>query len=158
MLNDLAVFGEPWRKKRQVGDVERDPAAYYLYFPDDGAFGREERDDETGFWLRGGAEAEVFVRALEPVKRMTLRVTGAGRGDTVTVRVGAESQTLELGPNEAKAAAFAPPRGFPYKDTFVTVVRLRSTRASRSPRGDDARELGAFVSIRLEVEPRDPKG
>lgn len=157
MLNDLAVFGEPWRKKRQVGDVDRDPAAYYLYFPDDGAFGREEKDDETGFWVRGGAEAEVFVRALEPVKRLTLRVTGAGRGDTVAVRVGGESRTLELGPNETREAAFEPPRGFPYKETFVTVIRLRSTRSSRSPRGDDTRELGAFVSIRLEVERRTPK-
>ncbi|HET7292486.1 MAG TPA: hypothetical protein VFM88_08680 [Vicinamibacteria bacterium] len=158
MLNDLSVFGEPWRKKRQVGDVDRDPSAYYLYFPDDGAFGREEKDDETGFWLRGGAEAEVFVRALEPVKRMTLRVTGAGRGDEVTLRVGGETRTLALGPNEAKEVAFSPPLGFAYKETYVTVVRLRSTRGSVSPRGDDPRELGAFVSIRLEVEPRTPKG
>ncbi len=154
MLNDLAVFGEPWRKKRQVGDVDREPSAYYLYFPDDGAFGREEKDEETGFWLRGGSDAEVFVRALEPVKWMTLRVTGAGRGDVVTVRVGGATQSLELGPNEAKEAAFWAPDGFPYKGTFVTVVRFRSTRGSRSPRGDDPRELGAFVSIRLEVQPR----
>jgi hypothetical protein len=152
MLNDLAVFGEAWRKKRQVGDVDRDPAAYYLYFPDDGAFGREERDAETGFWLRGASRAEVFVRALLPVTRMRLRVTGAGRGDVVTVRVAGASRTLELAPNEAKQLVFTPPRGFPYKGTFVTVVHLRSTRASRSPRGDDPRELGAFVSIGLEVE------
>lgn len=153
MLNDLAVFGEAWRKKRPVGDVDGDPAAYYLYFPDDGAFGREEKDDQTGFWLRGGSQSEVFVRALEPVRRMSLRVTGAGRGDVVTARVGGESQTLELGPNQAKEAAFATPGGFPYKGTFVTVVRFRSTLGSRSPSGDDPRELGAFVSIRLEVEP-----
>jgi len=71
----------------------------------------------------------------------------------VTARVGGESQTLELGPNQAKEVTFAPPRGLPYKGTFVTVARFRSMLGSRSPKGDDPRELGAFVSIRLEVEP-----
>ena len=89
----------------------------------------------------------------EALHTIHLRVTAAGRGDVVTARVAGETRTLELAPNEAKEEAFAPPRGFPYKGTFVSVVRFRSTRASRSPRGDDPRELGAFVSIRLEVEP-----
>lgn len=154
MLNDLAVFGETWRKKRPVGDVDRDPAAYYLYFPDDGAFGREEKDGVTGFWLRGNARAEVFLRALEPVKRLTLRVTAGGRGDVVTLRVAGESRTLELGPNETREVVFTPPEGFPYKATYVSVLGFRSTRASRSPDGADTRELGAFVSARLEVVPK----
>jgi hypothetical protein len=154
MLNDLAVFGETWRKKRPYGDVDRDPAAYYLYFPDDGAFGREEKDGVAGFWLRGGSEAEVLLRALEPVRTLTLRLTAGGRGDAVTLRVAGERRVVELGPNETREVVFAPPEGFPYKATYVTPLRFRSTRASRSPGGEDPRELGAFVSMRLEVVPK----
>jgi len=154
MLNDLAVFGETWRKKRPYGDVDRDPAAYFLYFPDDGTFGREEKDGAAGFWLRGGSEAEVLLRALEPVRRLTLRVTAGGRGDEVTIRVAGASRTLALGPGETKEAAFTPPEGFPYKATYVTVLALRSARASRSPDGADPRELGSFVSAQLEVVPK----
>src|SRR5207244_3973615 len=51
MLNDLSVFTDPWRKKRPVGNTEgdaphdqpADPWAYYLYFPDDGTLGRDDR-------------------------------------------------------------------------------------------------------------------
>jgi hypothetical protein len=156
MLNDLAVFGEPWRKKRPYGDMSRDPSAYYLYFPDDGAFGKEERADESGFWLRGNAAAEVFLRAQEPIRRLTLRLTGGGRGDVVTIRLGGVSETVTLGPNESKEVVFAPALGFPYKDTFVHVLKFTSTRASRSPEGSDTRELGSFVTMKLEVVPRRP--
>ncbi len=154
MLNDLSVFGETWRKKRPYGDVDRDPAAYYLYFPDDGAFGKEEKDGVFGFWLRGNSDAEVFLRALEPVTRVTLRVTAGGRGDVVTLRTAGESQTLELGPNQTQQVFFSPTPGFPYKDTFVHVLQLGSTRASRSPVGADTRELGSFVSVELLVSRR----
>jgi hypothetical protein len=154
MLNDLAVFGETWRKKRACGDVDRDPAAYFLYFPDDGTFGREEKDGVEGFWLRGASEAEVLLRALEPVRTLTLRVTAGGRGDEVTIGVAGARQTLRLGPNETQEAAFTPPEGFPYKATYVTVLALRSSRASRSPDGSDPRDLGSFVSARLSVVPK----
>src|SRR4029453_9274570 len=84
MLNDLAVFTELWRKKHPYGDTEgdphkhwpADPKAYYLYFSDNGTYGREERDGVAGFWLRGGQPGEVILRALEPVRRVTVRVTG----------------------------------------------------------------------------------
>ena len=53
MLNDLSVFTEPWRKKQPYGDTEgdahkhwpADPKAYYLYFLDDGTYGRKELRD-----------------------------------------------------------------------------------------------------------------
>ena len=91
MLNDLSVFTETWRKKRPfgfVGNPERgaDPDAYFLYFLDDGTFGKEEWAGRAGFWLRGGASAEVVLRAfdLAPVERVVLRVAGGPLGDTVT--------------------------------------------------------------------------
>jgi hypothetical protein len=163
MLNDLAIFGEPWRKKRPVGDTEgdpkrpgsADPSAYYLYFTDDGAYGREEYSGVTGFWLRGGAPGEVLVRALEPVTRMTVRVTGGPVGDAVTIAVDGAARQVTLASGESRDLAFAPGRGFPYKDTFVYVMKVRSTLGGALP-GGDGRSLGAFVSIRLDVAKRVP--
>ena len=61
MLNDLSVFTDAWRKKVPYGDTEgdahkhwpADPKAYFLYFMDDGTYGKETRDGAEGFWLRG---------------------------------------------------------------------------------------------------------
>lgn len=154
MLNDLAVFAEPWRKKQPVGDTEgdrhknwpADPKAYYLYFLDDGTFGREERAGELGFWLKGGAWAEVIVRALEPVRRMTCRLTAGPAGDDVTVRVGGAAGKAALGPEESREVSVWPGAAFVYKDTFVYVLRLGSSRT----RADRA----AFVHITLDVDQR----
>ena len=59
MLNDLSVFTEPWRKKRPfgfTGDASRhaDPDAYFLYFMDDGAWGREEWGGARGLLAARG--------------------------------------------------------------------------------------------------------
>jgi hypothetical protein len=160
MLNDLSAFTEPWRKKRPMGDTEGDPRrnrpadpnAYYLYFPDDGTFGREERDGVPGFWLRGGAHAEVILRALEPVRRIELTVTGGPAGDEVAVSVGGQARTVRVGPGESASAAFEPGPGFQWYDTFLHVLRFQSSRGETPPGSD--RRVGAFVHIGLEVNRR----
>lgn len=160
MLNDLSIFGEPWRKKQRVGDTEgdpkrpgsADPSAYYLYFSDDGAYGREDEDGATGFWLRGGAPGEVLLRALEPVRRITARVTGGPAGDEFTLSVDGAGQSATLGPGESRDLIFSPARGFAYKDSFVHVLKLVSTRGGS--RAGDSRSLGAFVALELAVEKR----
>lgn len=164
MLNDLSVFTDPWRKKQPVGDTEgdahkhwpADPRAYYLYFLDDGTYGRERRGEAEGFWLRGGRAAEVVVRALEPVRRMRVRVTGGPAGDEVAVRLGSRTQTLTLGPSETRETAFETARGFAYYDTFLHTLRLRSARGGEGPSSSAAgnRPLGAFVEVSLEVGAR----
>jgi hypothetical protein len=164
MLNDLSIFGETWRKKQSVGvtdpkpPTKADPSAYYLYFMDDGSYGREEKDGAVGFWLRGGAPGEVIVRALEPIRVMTVRVTGGPLGDEVRLATGGASQTVSVAARETREIVFRPPRGFPYKDTFVHVLETRSRRGGvvSGPSGD-ARLLGAFVQITLEVVPREPR-
>jgi hypothetical protein len=159
MLNDLSVFGEPWRKKVPVGDPwgkpgrPGDPSAYFLYFPDNGTFGREEREGQAGFWLKGGSSAEVFLRAVEPVRRMTFFATGGPAGDDVTLHVGGRSVPVSLRPSETRNVVFEPALGFPYKDMFVYVLRLSSTRGAADPERPD-RVLGTFVSVSLEVEKR----
>jgi len=152
MLNDLATSTEPWRKKVPFGDTEgdphkhwpADPKAYWLYFLDDGTRGKEVRDGVEGFALHG-ASAEIVLRALEPVRRIHVHARGGPAGDPVTVRVCGREQRLELSGADAREVVFEPGAGFPYYDSFLTVMRL----APRSP-GD------TFVWITLETDRRPP--
>lgn len=151
MLNDLSAFVEPWRKKRSVGDTEgdphkgwpADPKAYYLYFPDDGTRGLVTEGERTGFRLEPGARAEILLRALEPVRTMTVTAT-AGGASRVTVRAAGAGVVGELvaTPGALASATFAPPEGFAYYATTVYVLTFRNEGAS------------AFVSIALTPEPR----
>ena len=167
MLNDLAVFTELWRKKQSYGDTEgdahrnwpADPKAYYLYFTDNGTYARESSAGVEGFWLRGGQPAEVILRALEPVNRVTLRVVGGPAGDDVSLEIGRDQQRFQLTAGQVGEASFAPGPGFPYYDTFVHVVRLRSRRGGSAPpgaEGQEPRRLGSFVSIAIETDRRPP--
>ncbi len=163
MLNDLAIFTDTWRKKQPVGDTEgdlwrhwpADPKAYYLYFPDDGTFGKEQGPSGTGFWLRGGATAEVIVRALEPVRVMNVHVTGGPAGDDVRVAIGGSAERRSLSPGQLADLPFTPGPALLYKDSFVYVLRLGSARGGGGP---DGRPIGTFVSISLDVarRPRAP--
>ena len=154
MLNDLAAFTpEAWRKKRPYGDTEgdahlnwpADPKACYLYFPDDATYGKETFRGVEGFWIRGGARGEVFLRALEPVRRLTFRVTGVLTADQVMIGVGKRRQSVAVGLDETKDVVIEPGRGFVYKDSFVHVVRLRA--GPGEPRA-------AFLSITVDVDAR----
>jgi hypothetical protein len=158
MLNDLSVFTETWRKKRPfgfVGNAERgaDADAYHLYFLDDGTFGKEEWAGRAGFWLRGGASAEVVLRAfdLAPVERVVLRVVGGPLGDTVTARLGWRSGRVTVGPGQVAEIELPAGRGLRYYDTYLHVLRLSSRRGGPLA---DRREVGAFVDARLVMGPR----
>jgi hypothetical protein len=159
MLNDLSVFTDAWRKKVPYGDTEgdahkhwpADPKAYWLYFMDDGTYGKETRDGVEGFWV-GRSRAEVVLRALEPVRTVKVRLTGGPIGDRVIVRICGAEQTAELAADETRELVFEPGAGFPYYDTFVNVIRFRSERG-QSMLGD-VRPRGAFASITLEVDRR----
>jgi hypothetical protein len=160
MLNDLSVFTEGWRKKRPfgfVGSPERtaDPDAYFLYFLDDGTFGQEEWAGRAGFWLRGGASAEVVLRAfdLAPVDRVVLRLAGGPLGDTVTARLGWRSRRVSVGPGPVVEVELPAGRGLRYYDTYLRVVRLASRRGAPLA---DGRVVSAFVDVRLVLGPRNP--
>ena len=158
MLNDLSLFTETWRKKRPfgyVGNPERgaDPDAYFLYFMDDGTYGKEEWAGRAGFWLRGGASAEVVLRAfdLAPVERVVLRVAGGPLGDTVTARLGWRSGRVTVGPGQVSEVELPAGRGLRYYDTYLHVLRLESRRGAPLA---DGRVAGAFVDVRLVMGPR----
>ncbi len=147
-------MGDPWGDPRKPGSG--DPAAYFLYFPDNGTFGREELEGRTGFWLRGGEGAEVFLRAMEPVVKMTILVTGGPAGDEVSVGVGKVTALVPVRPGETRNVILEPASGFPYKDTFVHVLTLRSRKGGVPPGAATDRVLGSFVSASLDVEKRPP--
>ena len=68
------------------------------------------------------------------------------------VRVCGVDQAAEVARDEARELVFEPGAGFPYYDTFLTVIRFQSDRG-QSVAGD-LRPRGAFVSIALEVDRR----
>ena len=102
---------------------------------DDGTFGKEEWAGRAGFWLRGGASAEVVVRAfdLAPVERVVLRVTGGPLGDTVTARLGWHRRRVSVGPGQSAEIELPAGRGVRYYDTYLHVLRLESRRGAPAP-------------------------
>ena len=161
MLNDLSFNTEAWRKKQPFGDTEGDahkgwppdPKAYWLYFPDAGTFGKEAFAGAEGFWLRRGAHAQVFLRSLEPVTHMSVRVLGGAGGDYVDVRAGRQSRSLVVAAGQQAEVDIQPGPGLLYYDSFVYDLELRSTGSP--PDGSErAGERSVFVEIALQVEKR----
>ena len=103
MLGDLSVFTDVWRKRRPYD-------GYFLWFLDDGTFGQETSFDEEGFWLRGGAGAEVVLQASGAAARIRLKVTAGPAGDIVTARIGSERQRVVLPPLKTSEIVFETPR------------------------------------------------
>jgi hypothetical protein len=154
MLGDLSIFTDVWRKRRPYNHPERlerapgEPAPYYLWFPDDGTYGQESSFGEEGFWLRGGAGADVVVQALRPPGRIRLRVTAGPAGDIVTARLGRDRQRIVLNSLRTQEATFdARGRGLGYYQTSLFLLKLGSRFGGAS--GQDPRPLGAFVRVDL---------
>ena len=166
MLNDLAVFGDLRRKKQSYGDTEgdpqrpgsADPRAYYLYFPDDGTNFRETHAGRDGFWVRRGAAAQIVLRALEPVTRITFRVTGGAEGDRLSLRTAAGSSELSVEPGAKRQTVLPPGSWFAYKETYTYILNLRSLGSPSYADAADEQRRGSFVEIELEVEPHRLRG
>lgn len=159
MLNDLSFNIAPHRRKVPFGDMgdlqknwPADPKAYWLYFPDDGTYGKEVTDGRESVRVRPGQRAELILRALEPVTRMTFAVAGGLAGDSLVIEVGGAQETQEL--SIERQVEFRPKRGLLYYDSFLYVIHLESRLASEPPAGGDVRARGPLVRITLEVEKR----
>jgi len=136
MLNDLSFNIAPHRRKIPFGDMgdlqknwPADPKAYWLYFPDDGTFGKEASAAGEGVRMRPGQRAELILRAMEPVTRMTFTVSGS-EPDTVTIDVGGREQSVEIDPAQPREVRFDTDPGFLYYDSFVHVIHVESRRAA----------------------------
>jgi hypothetical protein len=91
------------------------------------------------------------------VRRVTVRVVGGPAGDDISLAIGRDEQRFPLTPGQAGEASFTPGPGFPYYDTFVHVLRIRSRSGGAAPpvaTGQEPRTLGSFVSIALETDRR----
>ena len=142
MLGDLSVFTDVWRKRRPYG-------GYFLWFLDDGSFGQETSFDQEGFWLRGGEGAQVVLQAQGVPSRIRLKVTAGPAGDIVTARIGRVRQRLVLPPLRSSEIVFeAPHAALGYYGTSLYLLELGSRYGGET--ATDARQLGAFVVVRLE--------
>jgi hypothetical protein len=163
-LNELGFNHDAWRKKQPFGTPEGDPhrkyppdpRGYWLYFVDDGTYGRELAGGIEGFWLRGGQSAEIVMRATEPVSRIRLQLLGGPNGDRVSASVGKSRGHLALTRDQRGELELRPGPGLLYYDSLVYLIRLESQAGldAAPPLSDDARVLGAFVHLELEVTPR----
>jgi hypothetical protein len=151
MLNDLSFNIAVHRRKIPFGDMgdlqknwPADPKAYWLYFPDDGTFGKEVSEGAEGVRVRPGERAELILRALEPVTRMTFSVSGSEAG-RVVIRVGSQSRALDVDPAKPGEIAFDTEPGFLYYDSFVHVVHVESQAAGGR---------GPLLRIALQVQKR----
>jgi hypothetical protein len=160
MLGDLSVFTDVWRKRRPFNAPGGDPArrppgsppSYFLWFLDDGTYGQETSFEEEGFWLKGGADAEVVVQTLTPPPAIRLAVTAGPAGEILTVRLGRERHRLVLRPLQNGEVVLENPSALlGYYGTALYRLRL-SSRYGGEPDGD-RRNLGSFVRIILAEEP-----
>lgn len=168
MLNDLGFCSDPWRKKQPFGDPEGDPRtgrrgdprAYWLYFPDDGTFGKEIVAGQEGFWLRRGRRAELVLRALEPVERIAVHLNGGPEGDIVRVRAGGVSVSVALRPGQLAELTLRPGRAYGFYLSYVYTLSIESQGSELrelQPRGE-TRVLGAFARLELELASRSGVG
>jgi hypothetical protein len=172
LLNDLPVSGDIARARRSIGG---DPPLA-AYFPDDGAYPPEG----DAFWVKGGARADVILRAAAPdvpgvgvrplrVERLSVEITNGAVPNRVRVSGAAHAfafggHTLDLQPGEVRTVEIAPGGGVPFKPSiyptnYVYTVSVSASNGS-APFLDapgqslDSRYLGAMVRVLPAYEGR----
>jgi hypothetical protein len=170
MLNDLSLCTDAWRKKQAYDDVEGDPPihrpgshhGYWLYFPDDGTFGREaipgmhlpDGEPMEGYRVRRGSRTEVLLRANEPVDWIDVTFFGTGSGDDVEIDAGGEAVRTRVPTVGSVDVRVYPGAPVMYYDSFVYSVHARS-RASAGPAdASTGRAPHTLVRLALHVSPR----
>jgi hypothetical protein len=129
------------------------PATFLAYFLDDGTWLREA--GLGGFWVRGGQEAEIVLRAREPLETIRLQVRNRGEPNRIVVSHGAHRIERRLEPDQRIVLEL--PGSEPHDYFGTTLYRLSVwSEASTIPLFDtpgsgDTRTLGVFV--RPTVEP-----
>jgi hypothetical protein len=170
MLNDLSFCTDAWRKKQPYDDVEGDPPmhrpgaqhGYWLYFPDDGTFGREtipgmsfeNGDPMEGFRVKRGEVTEVLLRANEPVDWIDVTLFAVRTGDDIEIGAGGAAQrSLVPAVGQVRFRVFPGPHVM-YYDSFVHSVKVRSRGVpfSFNPAADQTEHT--LVRLALHVSPR----
>ena len=170
MLNDLAFCTDAWRKKQPYDDAEGDPPihrpgashGYWLYFPDDGTFGRERIPGMTypdgepveGFRVRRGLRTEVLLRANEPVDWIDVTLFGMPSGDEVTVSAGGAAERRAVPPRGSISFRIIPGAYVMHYDSFVYSVIVRSQAPLLASDSTAAEHTLVRLALHVSARPR----
>ena len=146
------------------------------YFLDDNAFNPEETPPQSNdwwFWVKGKSKAEIVLRGpvdhlggtdwiTRAITNVTIEVRNGGAPNRVTLDSGADRQTLEMAPSEAKTVTLSMPAGVPFRrevqpPSYLYNLSVRTTNGfvpflvepCRKPGTcpDDSRFLGAMIHV-----------
>lgn len=162
LLNDLPMNVTPSKVKQPLGGVP----PVLAYFLDDNAY----RPEQDAFWVRGESRAEMFLRApivtavdrgVDAVRALTIRrmdvhLETGPEPNQVTIRTGAETQTVEIPANDRRSITVAMGPGLPYRPDPSFPMNYVYAMAIASQSGfvpmfrigsGDTRYLGVFVRL-----------
>ena len=170
MLNDLSFCTDAWRKKQPYDDAEGDPPihrpgsrhGYWLYFPDDGTFGREtipgmflpDGEPMEGFRVKRGGKTEVLLRANEPVDYIDVTLVGMRTIDDIEIEAGEASQRALVPGLGLVRLRVAPGPHVMYYDSFVYSVRVESRGVAVTENPDSSQTEHTLIRLALHVSPR----
>jgi hypothetical protein len=162
LLNDLPINVTPSRVKVPLAGSP----PLLAYFLDDNAYNREGEK----FWVRGASRADVMLRApvitemreeeevIRPLQLARLEITleSGPVPNRVRIESGAETQVVELPPNDARTVVISMGPGVPYKPfpelptNYVYLVSIASESGfipMFTIGSGDSRYLGVFVRL-----------
>jgi hypothetical protein len=158
LVNDLMVTGDERRARVPLGGVP--PAA--AYFLDANAFDPEG----TAFWVKGGARADLVLRApagpgpaAAPLRIAALEVDvlNGGVPNSVTISTGGDRTVLQMEAGAAQTVRLEPGYGVPYQPpsqptNWMYVMSVSTTGGFipllEVPGATDRRFLGAMITVR----------
>ncbi len=176
LLHDLPVAQDRDRMRRRIGPPAASGSHALAYFLDDNAFNPEETPPQSNdwwFWVRGKSKAEIVLRGpvdhlggtdwiTRAITRVTIEVRNGGTPNRVTIDSGADDQTLDMAPGEAKTVTLAMPAGVPFRrevqpTSYLYNLSVRTTNGfvpflvepCRKPGTcpGDSRFLGAMIHV-----------
>lgn len=164
LANDLPINIRMHRVRRPLGGTP--PISGY--FLDDNAYDMEG----DRFWVRGGARADLIVRApavperrsgeeevwrTMSLRRLRVDLQAGPVANVVTLRSGARTEVVALQPGEERTVLLPMPRGLPYKPmpdlptNYMYSVSIASASSFiplfDQPDARDHRVLGVFVRL-----------
>lgn len=163
LANDLPINIRMHRVRRPLTGTPPISA----YFLDDNAYDLEG----DRFWVRGGARADLIVRAparpegtgdrqvwrTMSLRRLQVDLRNGPRQNVVTLKSGATTETVALAPGEERTVLLAMPGGLPYKPmpenptNYMYSLSIASAASFiplfDEPPSADHRVLGVFVRL-----------
>lgn len=131
-------------------EVSTDPEVF-LYYMDSNTYFQEK----DGFWVAGGATADIVIRTEVPLTRLDLRVHAPIAND-VEISIDGRTSHESLQPNEEKTVQLRPKPGV-YANTSYQILWRITTRAGfypkdLNPASTDPRHLGVFIKPTYAVK------